>query len=146
MSKKIIALVLILCLAFSLIPVEAAAATVMEKAGVKDTIKGKNYTVYDENGNKIDNLAGMTRNLGNTTVTENLDGKIFDLISSAKIVNGLDHKSGYEMTDGALTIYTGSSENYASGWITLQVNQYNAEGELLATGNVRVHTFEEPIA
>jgi len=103
-------------------------------------------TAYDENGNKIANLAGMTRNLGNTTVTEGLDGKIFDLISSAKIVNGLDHKSGYEMADGALTVYTGSSENYASGWITLQVNQYSAEGKLLATGILTIHTFEEPNA
>ena len=101
-------------------------------------------TAYDANGVQIPALAGITGNLGNTTVTEGLDGKIFDAIASAKIVNGLDHKYSYEMVDGALTVYTGRSSNYASGWLTLQVNQYDAENNLLATGIVTVYTFKEP--
>ena len=100
-------------------------------------------TAYDANGNQIANLSGMTGNLGQTTVTEGFDGKIFDLISSAKIINGTDHNYSYEMNEGDLTVYTGKTSNYASGWITLQVNQYDADGSLLATGNLRVYTIEE---
>ena len=101
-------------------------------------------TAYDENGIKIANKAGMTGNLGNFTTTEvDKDKKVFDLVSSASIVNGLDHEYSYDMTDGVLTVYTGRSDNYASGTITLQVNQYDAEGNLLATGSVAVCKFVE---
>ena len=101
-------------------------------------------TAYDADGNKIANKSGMTGNLGSTTLTAGFDGKLFDLISSAKIVNGLDHSYSYEMNDGALTVYTGRSANYASGWITLQVTQYDAEGNILATGSTTVYTVKEP--
>lgn len=100
-------------------------------------------TAYDANGNKIANKAGLTGNLGSTTVAEGFDGKLFDLVKSAKIVNGLNHSYSYEMNDGELTVYTGKSSNYASGWITLQVNQYDAEGNLLATGSIRVYEIKE---
>ena len=100
-------------------------------------------TAYDKNGNKIANLSGMTGNLGSTTVTEGFDGKIFDLIKSAKIVNGLDNNYSYKLNNGALTVYTGKSSNYASGWFTLQVNQYDAEGNLLATGITTVYEIKE---
>ena len=103
-------------------------------------------TAYDENGVKISNLAGLTWSLGKTTITEGFDGKIFDLVTSAKIVNDEDLKIGYDLSDGALTVYTGRDTNYASGWITLNVTQYDADGTILATGNLRVHTFAEPTA
>ena len=48
-------------------------------------------TAYDQNGNNIANLSGMTGNLGKETITSGFDGKIFDLISSATIVNDADH-------------------------------------------------------
>ena len=101
-------------------------------------------TAYDENGVKIPNKAGMTWVLGEETITEGLDGKIFDLVESAVIVNGEDHEFGYELNNGVLTIYSGRPQNYASGWITLYVNQYDADGNVLATGNIRVYTFAEP--
>ena len=100
-------------------------------------------TAYDANGNKIVNLSGMTRNLGNETVTTGFDGKIFDLITDAEIVNDTAHENGYQMKDGLLTIYSGRTANYASGWVTLQVNQYDAEGNLLATGIDTVYTIED---
>lgn len=100
-------------------------------------------TAYDENGVQIPNKSGMTGNLGNHTITEGFDGKIFDLITDATIVNGLDHDYSYEVNGGVLTVYTGRSANYASGWITLQVNQYDAEGTLLATGILTVYTIEK---
>ena len=101
-------------------------------------------TAYDENGVKISNLAGLTWSLGKTTITEGFDGKIFDLVTSAEIVNDEDLKIGYDLSDGALTVYTGRDTNYASGWITLNVTQYDADGTILATGNTRVYTFVEP--
>lgn len=101
-------------------------------------------TAYDASGNKIANKVGMTWNLGKETIASDLDGKVFDLIKSAKIVNSTANDLGYAMSGGELTIYSGRSDNYASGWVTLQVNQYDADGDLLATGITTVHTFAEP--
>jgi len=101
-------------------------------------------TAYDENGVKIPNHAGLTWSLGKETVSSGFDGKIFDLVTTAKIVNDKNREIGYELSGGELKVYTGRDLNFASGWITLIVTQYNAQGEILATGNVRVHTFAEP--
>ena len=101
-------------------------------------------TAYDENGVKIPNMAGLTWSLGKETIAEGFAGKLFDLFTSAEIVNNKNIAIGYEINDGVLKVYTGRDTNYASGWITLNVTQYDAEGTILATGNVRVHTFEEP--
>ncbi len=105
-------------------------------------------TAYDENGEKIANKAGMTWSFvyAEPEVSGTDAVKVLDLITSASIVNGTDHEYGYELKDGVLTIYSGRSDNYASGWVTLQVSQYDANGNLLATGSLNVHTFEEPSA
>ena len=100
-------------------------------------------TAYDNNNNKIDNLSGMTWNLGNETISTDFDKKIFDLFESAQIINGNEYNLGYKLEDNVLKIYTGRSANYKSGWITLQVNQYNSEGTLLSTGVTTIHNFEE---
>ena len=97
-------------------------------------------TAYDEEGNKIVNKAGMTWPLGNVEMSAT-DGKVFDLISSAVIVNGTDHEFGYELKDGVLTIYSGRSDNYADGWVTLQVNQYDDNDNLIAAGSLKVYTI-----
>lgn len=101
-------------------------------------------TAYDEEGVKIANKAGLTWSLGKKTITEGFNGKVFDLINSAEIVNDKNHEIGYELSNGALKVYTGRDWNFASGWITLNVTQYDANDTILATGNIRVHTFEEP--
>jgi len=102
-------------------------------------------TAYDTEGNKIANKAGMTWNLGKKTINaEGVNGKIFDSFTSAEIVNGTNHDFGYALEDGVLKIYSARSDNYASGWVTLQVNQYAADDTLLATGIITVHTFPEP--
>ena len=100
-------------------------------------------TAYDENGDKIANKAGMTGNLGSKTVTDT-SSKVFELFTSAEIVNGVDHAYSYALNGDKLTVYTGRTSNYASGTITLQVNQYAADGTLLAAGNLPIHTFPEP--
>lgn len=101
-------------------------------------------TAYDENNNKLSNWAGLTWNLGNTTINSGFDSKIFELFESAEIVNGNEHEIGYNIEDAVLKVYTGSSMNFKSGWITLQVNQYDSENNLLSTGITTVHTFPDP--
>ncbi len=100
-------------------------------------------TAYDANGVNIANLSGLTWNLGKETILAT-DGKVFDLIASAEIVNGTSYDFGYKLNGNALKIYSGSEANYASGWVTLQVNQYDADNTLLATGIINVYTIEEP--
>ena len=102
-------------------------------------------SAYDEDGIQIPNLSGITGYLEKEEMSAT-DGKILDNFDSAEIVNGADYERGYKVENGVLTVYTGSSSNYASGWVTLQVNQYDAEGNLLATGTLPVHTFDEPSA
>lgn len=101
-------------------------------------------TAYDANDVKISNMAGLTWNLGNKTIETDFDEKIFDLFDSASIQNSSTDKIGYTLEDGKLTVYTGTDANYKSGWLTLQVNQYDAVGNILAVGNLKVHTFPEP--
>lgn len=100
-------------------------------------------TAYDANGVNIANLSGMTWNLGKETIPAT-DEKVFDLIASAEIVNGTSYDCGYELNGDALKIYSGREANYASGWVTLQVNQYDADNTLLAIGIINVYTIEEP--
>lgn len=101
-------------------------------------------TAYDENDNKLSNWAGLTWNLGNTTINSDFEDKIFEIFESAEIINGNEHEIGYKIEDGVLKVYTGSSMNFKSGWITLQVNQYDSENNLLSTGITTVHTFADP--
>ncbi len=122
---------------YTVTPVEDAATFVV--------YLNSQLTAYDEEGNKIQNLSGITGYLEKEEMSAT-DGKILDNFDSAVIVNGADYERGYEVKNGVLTVYTGSSSNYASGWVTLQVNQYDAEGNLLATGTLPVHTFDEPSA
>ncbi len=101
-------------------------------------------TAYDENDVKIPNMAGLTWSLGKKTVTSEFDGKVLDLVTSAEIVNDENKPIGYEIDGGVLKAYTGRNTNYKSGWFTLNVTQYDANGMILATGNLRVFTIDEP--
>ena len=96
-------------------------------------------TAYDEDGYKITNKAGLTWPLGNFGLDELA---ALGLITDAEIVNGTDHDYGYTLEDGVLTIYSGRSASYESGNVYLQVNQYDAEGNLLATGTLTVYVIE----
>ena len=101
-------------------------------------------TAYDESDVKIPNLAGMTWSLGNSTISDSFENKIFDLVTSAKIVNDKNTPIGYEIENGELTVYTGRDINYESGWFTLIVTQYDENDKILSTGNVRVYEIAEP--
>ncbi|MBR2966120.1 MAG: type II secretion system protein [Clostridia bacterium] len=99
-------------------------------------------TAYDKNGIKIDNKAGMTWVLGSQKI-DKTEGKVFDLVTSATIVNDTDHDMGYELKNGVMTVYSGRTDNYCTGWITLQVVQYDVTGNIVAVGIVNVYTFPE---
>ena len=114
---------------YTVAPVEGAATFVV--------YLNAQVTAYDEEGNKITNKAGMTWPLGNVEMAAT-EGKVFDLVTSSTIVNGTDHDFGYELNNGALTIYSGRTPNYCEGNVRLQVNQYDANGNLLATGTLEL--------
>ncbi len=100
-------------------------------------------SAYD-GSEKIPNLAGMTWSLGKKEISENYADKIFDLVSTAEIVNNKNYSIGYELNDGYLIVYSGRDTNYVSGTITLNVTQYDANDNILATGNLKVYEFKEP--
>ena len=117
---------------YTVTPVEGAAKFVVYIA--------PQVNAYDEDGNKIQNQSGMTWSFVHEEpkVSGTDAVKVLDLITSASIVNGTDHEYGYELNDGVLTIYSGRSDNYCEGPVRLQVNQYDANGDLLAVGTVQV--------
>ena len=103
-------------------------------------------TAY-EGDEKVPNLAGMTWPLGSETITEfGADPvKVFDLIKEATLINGTEYRYCYMIEDGVLTIYSGRSANYCEGTVRLQVAQYDAEGNLLATGTLNLYSIERPV-
>ena len=99
-------------------------------------------TAYDEEGNKITNMAGMTWTLDKIEM-DATDGKVFDLITSASITNDKDEDMGYTLSEGVLTIQSGRKDNYCEGPVRLQVNQYDANGNLIAVGTINVYEIEK---
>ena len=69
------------------------------------------------------------------------DAVVFEAFTSAEIVNALkDGKFGYEIVDGVLKVYVG--ERNARGIsVSLQVTQYDANGNIVATGATPIYTF-----
>lgn len=98
-------------------------------------------SAHNEDGSYVTNLNGMTWPLANLTLEQLAE---LGLINSAVIVNGEDHDYGYAVENGVLTIYSGRTANYESGVVRLQVNQYDAEGNLLAAGTINLYTIEHP--
>ena len=123
---------------YTVTPVEGATKFVVYVA--------PQVTAYDENGDKITNLSGITLSFvhDEMDITGTDPVKVLDLVSSAVIVNGTDHDYGYALADGVLTIYSGRTENYASGTVRLQVNQYDANGDILAAGTLALYEIPAP--
>ena len=129
-------------------PVESADGyTVTPVTGAAKLVVSVNpqVTAYDANGEKIQNLSGMTWSFAAAEITE-ISGdsvKVYDKITSAVIVNGTDNEYSMTFNDGVLTIYSGRSDNYCEGTVRIQVNQYDANGNLLACGTVTAYTIEK---
>ncbi len=101
-------------------------------------------SAYDNQGNLIPKNAGITMTFYTKDYTENLEGdvKILDKFSSAEIVN---HASEYDMeiVDGVLKIFVAQNVNYASGVIRLQVQQYDAQNQIISCGTLNIYTIEK---
>lgn len=97
-------------------------------------------TAYDDNGDKIPNLVGITMTLSVKDITENLEGEvdIFGAFDSAEIINGAE-KYDAQIVDGVLKLYVAQNANYASGPIRLQVQQYNANGDIISCGTLQIY-------
>ena len=123
---------------YTVTPVEGATKFVVYVA--------PQVSAHDENGAQITNLSGMTWSFvhDEMDITGTDAVKVLDLVSSAVIVNGTDHDYGYALADGVLTIYSGKTENYASGTVRLQVNQYDANGDILAVGTIDLYKIPAP--
>ena len=97
-------------------------------------------TAYDEAGEKIQNLSGMTWVADQMTV-DGIAGDetavVFDkAYTDATIINNVNDEMGIAVENGVLTLHTGSSINYKSGTFTLFVTQYDTNGNILAIGSI----------
>ena len=71
-------------------------------------------------------------------VTNLVDGynKVLGKVDTVEIVNEyLNGDYGYELNGGVLKVYVGD-RNALSGFVRLQVTQYNGNDEIIATGTV----------
>lgn len=96
-------------------------------------------TAYDEEGNKVPNHNGMTWTLDTKIITDLGEGKVkvFDMVTESQIVNGTEYRFCYMLDEnGVLTIYSGRTDNYCEGTVSLQVVQYNADGDVIAAGRL----------
>ena len=99
-------------------------------------------TAYDENGEKIPTKNGITLTLDTFDITNNLTGnvKVFDSFEYAEIVNHADEFKA-EIVNDVLKIYIAQDTDYRSGFIRLQVQQYNANNEIISSGTLDVYTL-----
>ena len=133
-------------------PVEAEDGYTVELASGVSCLTvtiGAQVTSYDENGVKIPNANGISINLVTTKIEEiaadAANVKVFDgVVTDMEIVNDYkDGSYGYELTEeGVLKVYVGD-RGALTGWSTLQVSQYSANGNLLATGTYTLYTIPE---
>ena len=81
-----------------------------------------------------------------TVEVKDLDAKVLANVTSVEIVNEyLNGKLGYTLEGGVLKAYVGD-RNALSGNFNLQVVQYDANGNILATGMVKLGTIARPVA
>ena len=98
-------------------------------------------TAYDTNNVQISNLSGITMTISSTELTE-LDGssiKVFDLFNSINISKNASEFDA-SVSNNTLNIKLESSSNYKSGNIRIQVNQYDANGNIVSAGTVDIAT------
>ena len=96
-------------------------------------------TAYDENGEKIATKSGITMTFKTESITEGLEGNlnILGLFDSLEIVNGAEAYNA-ELVDGVLKVYIPQNASYETGWVKLQVQQYNANGEIVSCGTLEI--------
>ena len=96
---------------------------------------------YNAEGEMLKNSGGITMVLDSETVTD-LNAVLLDKVTSVAIVNEyINNGLGYEIVDGVLKAYVGPRAA-GSGTFRLQVTQYDADGNIVATGIEELGTVE----
>ncbi len=118
-----------------------AGCTVEVQNNVSKVVVGitSQLTAYDENNEKIAKLAGITMTLSTTEIVDGINGtiKVLDVFNSAEIVNNASEYNA-RIENGVLKAYIAQNSNYKTGYIRLQVNQYDANGNLVACGTINL--------
>lgn len=101
-------------------------------------------SAYDEEGNPIANSQGITMAFHYQDITNvAASTKVFELfnLNAIEIVNGdAELKTGLygDAAPYTLIVSTGSSTNYLKGSVSLQVNQYDVLGNVVACGTLKM--------
>jgi hypothetical protein len=100
-------------------------------------------TAYDADGNVIPNKNGITMTFKTWEITEALNGDVALLAAfdGAEIVSYADAKDA-EIVDGVLTLYVDQDVSYETGIVRLQVQQYDANGDIISCGTLGIYTFD----
>ena len=95
------------------------------------------YTEYNADGTPKVNAGGLTAVVGSKTITDlSASTKVLDKVDSVEIVNEyINGGMGYTLENGVLKVFVGP-KNALSGSAKLQVAQYDANGNVVATGSV----------
>lgn len=121
-------------------PTKEADGFYVAKAANATAIKftvSPQLSAYDEDGNAITNLGGITSNIGEVELT-NLaaSNKLLGLINGVEIINdSAEYK--YEVVEGVLKVYLANNNNYQTGTIRINVVQYMGNS-IIATGTIDV--------
>ena len=102
-------------------------------------------TAYDNQNVKIANLAGITMVLASREFTSLDDEtiKVLDLFNGVAL-NKNASKYDANIVNDILNVELATNANYKDGTIRLQVNQYDANGQILSAGTLDIATCSGP--
>ena len=100
-------------------------------------------TAYDASGNIIPGKNGITMTFTTKEILQASGNVIvLEAFDSVEIVNGAD-KYDAMIVDGVLKLYIAQNANYATGVVRLQVQQYDANGDIISCGTLNVYNLAE---
>ena len=115
--------------------VESTATSVKAEIGAQ-------LTAYDNNGNAIAGLSGITMYIDSVDIGDISNGqvKLLDKIQSIEVINdNVSSGKSYILDEnGKLTVYTNRTQNYITGTINIKVSQYNEDGALISSGSMDI--------
>ena len=96
-------------------------------------------TAYDSNNVQIANLSGITMTLSSYEITDfsSNNVQVMGLFSAINIINNAGKYSA-DLANSQLVIQIAGSENYKSGVIRIQVNQYDSTGSIVSAGTTDI--------
>ena len=96
-------------------------------------------TAYDSNNVQIANLSGITMTLSSYEITDfsSNNVQVMGLFSAINIINNAGKYSA-DLANSQLVIQIAGSENYRSGVIRIQVNQYDSTGSIVSAGTTDI--------